>query len=304
MKKTFYIFLMLFAMYGCASTPTDGPKGSIKKISASAKLKEVPMKNKYRTGALKKYKTAMGFLNFDKSKSKENFLKAIEVDPNFCEAYFNIGLIELESNNLNEALSWIDKSLEANCRHSVVYSTKGLIHLKNNDHKKAAAEFKNAVLYDETAAALTNLASVYYILKDFDTSLKHYKEALVIEPHNPQVLYNTALVSIELEDFKNAEIYLSRALKNNKDFTQAKSLYAEVMIYNGQIDEALSYLKKESSKDRENPDYHKNMGIIMELYKNDYKTALHHYEIYIKLRGRNSEEVKNWIAIVKAKSSR
>lgn len=68
MKKLFYIFLMMFTLASCASSNDNvGRSGILKKDKKTSKFKQVTMKNKYRNSALKKYKTAMGFLKIGRA---------------------------------------------------------------------------------------------------------------------------------------------------------------------------------------------------------------------------------------------
>jgi tetratricopeptide (TPR) repeat protein len=72
------------------------------------------------------------------------FKKAIELDPQKSEAYFQIGISYGETGEYQEAISSINKALKLGPNKGLYYYGRGRIYLLSGDKEKAIEDFKHA----------------------------------------------------------------------------------------------------------------------------------------------------------------
>ena len=124
-------------------------------------------------------KEAMQFYNEARSlQDKEQFqeaeasyLKAIELDPNYCDAMDNVGLVLRKQGNLQQAIYWYNRSI--------------------------AVKPDNPVAHQ-------NLAAAYSIMGDAKKSLAEYDWLIQHESKNPEGYYGLGKTDLELGKTKDA----------------------------------------------------------------------------------------------------
>jgi len=119
-------------------------------------------------------------LNRDNEKAEKYYLKAIKEDPNFIEAYDNLGRIYRAIDKLDKAVEFYTKSIE---------------------------------LYPNGIMAHQNLAVVYGLQKKHEKEIKEYEEIIKIEPENPEGYYGIANTYMMLSKFDEAIENGKKALK-------------------------------------------------------------------------------------------
>lgn len=90
----------------------------------------------------------------------------------------------------------------------------GYCYLNLEEYKNAENWFKASLEINQSVDALIGLGYIYqYIYKNNEWALKCYKEAFTIEPNNPTLNKRLGLYYKEIEEFKEAEKYLKKAIQ-------------------------------------------------------------------------------------------
>jgi tetratricopeptide (TPR) repeat protein len=110
----------------------------------------------------------------------ELYLDAIELDPTYCDAMENLGLILRGLGNIDEAIYWYLQSIE---------------------------------IYPNGVAAHQNLASAYFHKGDFDNALNTYMILVEIDPENPEGYFGMGNIYLALDDPASAIPQLEHAEK-------------------------------------------------------------------------------------------
>lgn len=79
--------------------------------------------------------------------AEKQFLRAIEIDPKFDLAYFNLGLIKALQKNVPKAMEYFDKTLELNPKDATVYRNLGAIYDKLGEPEKSFKAYQAALFY-------------------------------------------------------------------------------------------------------------------------------------------------------------
>ena len=100
---------------------------------------------------LKQYKEAIA-----------DFDKAIELNPEDAEAYYNRGSAKDDLKQHKEAIADYDKAIELNPKFSAAYNNRGVVKGKLKQHKEAIADFDTVIkLKPEDAQAYYNRGLAY-----------------------------------------------------------------------------------------------------------------------------------------------
>jgi len=169
------------------------------------------------------------------------FNKAIELNPNFSESYYNRGSVKY--NHLKDyqgALPDFNKTLEINPNHVTAYTNRGLTKNALKDYKGAIDDFNKAIqLSPGFPIAYLDRANLKADLGDFNGALQDYNKAIELNPNYKDayggrgILYAAKLNDINkaLSDFNrviefdpnDSKAYMNRGLTklNNKDLNGA-----------------------------------------------------------------------------------
>lgn len=106
---------------------------------------------------------------------------------------------------------------------------------------------------------------------------------------------NIGLMYLKKNKLAKAEAAFKRAIYINRDNAVGYNLLGVVYRRSGKFIEAKEAYLTALSKDSTYANAHLNLGILYDLYMDDLKRALHHYEQYQKLSAQADKKVAKWI---------
>jgi tetratricopeptide (TPR) repeat protein len=159
MKKLVAILIIIFAC-SCATTNID----NIQKASAH-------------------YKLGISYLNDNNVQPAfVEFQKAYELNPNDKEVLSAIGIIYLlKFEDFPKAIDFFKKAIKVDPEFSEAYNNLGVAYEKSGRFEDAIGSYKKALsnlLYRTPEKAYYNLGRLYYKLSRYDDAIDAYKEAL------------------------------------------------------------------------------------------------------------------------------
>ena len=110
--------------------------------------------------------------------AKDYYLRAIDLDPGFCDAMDNLGRLFRTEGNLKKAVYWYDRSLE---------------------------------VFPENPVAHMNLGVAYRMMGKTKEALEEYQTLVRIEPDNPEGYYGLGTVYLDLGQTEDAVTQLEKA---------------------------------------------------------------------------------------------
>jgi len=167
--------------------------------------------------AMKYYRQAM-----DKSKEGDDkgaiklYKKALKEDPNFVEAYDNMGVCYRHLGDFKNAIANYEKSIE---------------------------------LYPKGAMAHMNLGVIYGIQKDYDKAIIEYEAVQEIDPEDPEGYYGLINIYMNQGKYKKAIENASKTLEiyeatNSPYLPEAQYLLGLSYYYDGDNAKAKVYMKQ------------------------------------------------------------
>lgn len=183
-----------------------------------------------------------------------NLSKAIELNPNYVDAYYQRGLAYTYKDDYDKAIADFTKAIELNPEYMDAYFERGYAYDLKGEYDTAIANYDKAIELDpEHADAYFERGFSYYIREDEDAAIADFDKAIELDPKHADAYYLRG----EAHYFNYDD---DRALS---DFTEAIELNSYYMVeayyYRGE----LYYFKD---------DYNKAMAdftIVLELDPDD-----------------------------------
>ncbi len=113
---------------------------------------------------------------------------------------------------------------------------------------------------------------------------------------------NIGLMHLQKNRLKKAEAAFKQAIHINRDNAVGHNLLGVVYRRSGKFIEAKEAYEKALSKNSKYANAHLNLGILYDLYMDDLKRALHHYEQYQKFSAHADAKVAKWILDLKRRA--
>lgn len=176
----------------------------------------------------------------DYNKAIENYLKAIDIDPNNAIIYHNAGIISIELDRYELAQDFFNKAVLLDNKNDQSFYFLGFTNEMLGDHIKALEYYNTAIVLNPDNAsaglAINNLstivsqgkedASTFYEMglseleKGNNQQAKdHFLQAIIADPENVGAHYKLAVLYYNHSDFLKALEYFNRAIVLNKAFS-------------------------------------------------------------------------------------
>jgi len=139
-----------------------------------------------------------------KNNALNNFKKAIQLSPNFVEAYVNIANIYKDSKHQKESLVYYDSALRIKPDFDIALLNKGNLLLDMGKYHEAADNYNKAIAINpKLVEAYNNLGSLFESLKKPEKAIENYNKAIALKPEFIPAYRNLSKIYITLE--KNNE---------------------------------------------------------------------------------------------------
>ncbi|HSR50906.1 MAG TPA: tetratricopeptide repeat protein [Acidobacteriota bacterium] len=208
--------------------------------------------------ALEWFRKGEALIGTEKAFSDEQadqFAKAVEIDPDFAEARYNLGLVELRRGRLEEALEQFQAHIALRPQQPQAYFLAGRALLQLERDEQAVERLREGLeLDDSDVGAWSDLARALFNLEQMEESVKASRRALELSGGDPQLRYPLAAALLELGRPQEAAQQLRRQLSLQPDDYQAAYLLGEILLQDPERqEEAAEWLLKSESLDDSDP---------------------------------------------------
>ena len=163
--------------------------------------------------------------------------KAIEIDPENADLYFNRALFKDARADEEGALADYNKALEINPEHAGAYLSRGNVKRALGDYKGTLADYNKAIEFNPSnALAYDNRGIIKRVLGDYKGALADHNKAIELNPQYADTYNNHGATKHELGDDKHARGDYKGALG---DYEGALADYNKALEINPQ--HALAY---------------------------------------------------------------
>ena len=158
--------------------------------------------------------TNMGLKQYDEAVS--SFSRAIKINPNYPDAYNNMGIALKDQGKLDEAIKAYEKAITLKPDYAEAYSNMGSALKEIGQFKEAIAAYEKAItLKPDYADAHNNMGNALKEIGQFDKAISSYQKAITLNPNYAEFYNNMGSV-----------------LQKQKEFVQAIENYKQAIMIN------------------------------------------------------------------------
>ncbi len=164
-------------------------------------------------------------------KAKQNYEKAIELDSNYAEAYYNFALL-LENNfqEYKKAKQFYEKAIELNPNYAEAYNNIALLLWQQfQEYQKAKQYYEKAIeVNPKFAEAYNNIAVLLWQqFQEYEKAKEYCEKAIKFKLNYAKAYNNFAiLLTKHFQEHKKSKQYFEKAIKLNPKSAEAFNNFA------------------------------------------------------------------------------
>ncbi len=213
----------------------------------------------------------------DYKNAEKYFKRALELDKHFAAAYLSLGAVCQKSGRLDEAMANYLKAEKNNQDNPIILTNIASLYRELNEWEKSEMMYKRALeISPEMTRASLDLGFIYIKDKKFAEASKVYNDALEYHPRNAEIYYRLGIISMHEKDYNGAIIYLQRALILNPELTGVRKCIADINSLRGNTVNALNTYRDMLERDPDDYTARNNLGLLL-LKTGDVITAEEHF---------------------------
>jgi tetratricopeptide (TPR) repeat protein len=120
----------------------------------------------------------------------ENWIKAIAINPQDPDYYFNAGIAFYEEKNYQEAIENLEHTIKLCPIYFKARLILGTVYLKLRKFANAEVQLKESIYFSPSnPLAILNLGAVYSILKKYEEGINAFRRIIEISPKEPRAFF-------------------------------------------------------------------------------------------------------------------
>lgn len=181
----------------------------------------------------------------NKNDAKDLFQTAIKINPQFATAYDNLGNLELIDGNLAAAEKYLMSSLKYNSHNPTAMYHLGQVAVRQKDYNKALTWLNHSLhINPNSSPALTLQGECYLIQGNQAAAINSFKKAVAVKPENSRPYINLANIYEKRSDAEFAMEQLKTVLAINPHYNDAIMRVADLSLETRKYYQALDYYSK------------------------------------------------------------
>ena len=197
----------------------------------------------------------LGFSSIDLQNfiDAEKFFRKILSFKKSADIFYIYGNIQSRLKNYKEAISSFENAINLNPNFSEAYNNLGNVNKLNNQTEEAIKNYKRSIdKKNDNITAYFNLAVIFKEIKKYKDSKNVYEKILEIDKNNLTAKHDLGALNSILGNFEKAREYFIQAISiNNKNFKSYKN-YIEItkIIEGDHIFKSLENILAEDTNDQ------------------------------------------------------
>ena len=168
------------------------------------------------------------------------YKKTILLNPNFADAYCNMGVALNQKGNVDEAIELYNKAISIMPDYADAYYNLGNALKDQGKFDEAIEAYKSALLIKpDYAEAYCNSGMVFQDQGKLDEAIKFYKKSISLKPDSAKSYRNMGISLQNLGKTKDAVDSYNMALSINPDYAEAHKNLSFTLLNCGKFQEGL-----------------------------------------------------------------
>lgn len=187
--------------------------------------------------------------------------KALEINPDYAQAHFNLGVVHKRSGDLDAAIASYKKALLLNPSYPVAFFNLGVALQEKGDLPAAIDAYSKTLdLKPNYPEVHLSLGNAYKLQGDLNAAIDSYHKALVLKPDYPEIHFNLGVSLQEKGELEAALISYKKAIEVNPESLKALNNIGIVFRELGDLNSAIASYKKVLDFQPDNPTAHNNLA--------------------------------------------
>jgi tetratricopeptide (TPR) repeat protein len=216
-------------------------------------------------------------------KALDCFQKAIELNPQYAEAYKRIGNIYFALQDYEKVIKYNKKAIKYKPDYIDAYFNAGLACHYKQDYNNVIKYFKKVIELDPNETEAYNYIGVAYIQKyEDDIAIEYFKKGIEQNPNDAYAYFSIGLVYNNKNDAKTIE-YLQKAIKLNPKHIDSHFYLGIAYQKTQNFHKAIKCFQTVIGLNQNNAEAYFLLGVNYVLWKNDYDYAISCYQKVIEI---------------------
>lgn len=214
------------------------------------------------------------------STAMNSFNTTYKLDETHQKAIYKIAKYHLQKRHHEMVDKYVSKGFETYPNNLKLISLKAQNQYWRQDYKEAIKWFEKLIELGESSEFIYEKLSLsYYQMYDIEKALENRLMALKYNPTDATAIYVIGTYYERLDDYENAEKYISKALLFlDKPLDAEYGKLATVLNHQKKYSEAIAALKRAIDEDPTNEYTHFHLAITLEAYYADFDAKIKVYE--------------------------
>ena len=227
------------------------------------------------------------------AQAKKIYEEILREQPGYFDAIHMLGVIALQTKELELAAILIDQAIEINSSNEAAFNHKGVILNKQNRPIDAVKYYSKAIdINPEFSDAYSNRGNAFNELKQHQKAVEDYDEAIKRKPEFAEAYNNRGVALNNLKQHQAAIESYNKAIALNPDSAETYSNrgVAQHCLHQNQL--AIDSFKKAIALNPKFAKVYSNMGNVLQDLK-QHKDAIECYKTAIELAPNYAECYNN-----------
>lgn len=148
----------------------------------------------------------------------ESCNRATELDENYVDAYYHLGLAYNNKRRYDAAIQNLSKAVRLNANHAESWNNMGLAYEAKNMLDDSIESYRKAVAIDPNySSAYFNMANVYKLKKEYELAINNYKKATEIDQEFAKAWFFMGYTYFDIKDYNMGIQYIENAINLSPD---------------------------------------------------------------------------------------
>ena len=211
------------------------------------------------------------------------FDRALDLNPNFAEAYNVRGFANLQKEDYNLAIADYIRTIELNPNYSAAYNNRGIAYRNQGEVDRAIDDYTRAIeLNPNYAEAYNNRGNAHSNFGNYNSAITDCTRAIALDPNLTEAYHNRAIAYREIGDNERAIADCSRAIDLNPNYVNAYSTRGFIYGQKGDYERAIADCNRAIELNSNNFNAYIVRGFIYG-QRGDYERAIVDYTKTIEL---------------------
>ena len=190
----------------------------------------------------------LGVLDLEKGQLENaivHYRNAVKAKPDYVEAHNNLGSAYLDKGRVDEAIAHLQTALDIRPDYLEAHNNLGNAYLQSGHFDQAIDQFLLVLkMKPDFALASYNLGNCFLQKGQLDKAIAHYEKALENKPDFAQAHYNLASAFLQNGNIGDAIHHLENAIQSKPDFAEAHNNLGNALLQKGLADEAIRHYRQ------------------------------------------------------------